>query len=257
MPLLAGQSPMENAPDLQEAIKRFNQSCAAFGRAMAAARRADLKQYETEGREAYIAVVGSLEWAVKYCLEQFYAEQKTEKELEEEEPESFEKLLRKLAKHALPRFNRDRVRDLHEARKLRNQLTHSAALAPYEKLQKAFQVIRRFLIDHLPVVEEHLSSPPLEPHAGQQSATTNLTWAIVLHPPHRQEGGSAWLDRTFEQGFQQLRQGRAQFYDATIASLEAEARESLTRHALALLEADRRPSDPLNLLSVSVNVVVA
>jgi hypothetical protein len=240
---------MDNAPDLQEAIKRFNQSCAAFGRALAAARSGDLKQYETEGREAYIAVVGSLEWAVKYCLEQFYAEQKTEKELQEEPPESFEKLLRKLARRIQPRFNRERVRDLHEARKLRNQLTHSAALAPYEKLRKVFQVIRRFLIDHLPVVEEQLSSPPLEPHAGQQPPSPNVARAPALQPSHRQEGGSAWLDRTFQEGFQRLRQGRAQIYDATISSLEAEARESLTRHALALLEANRRPSDSLELLS--------
>lgn len=239
---------MGNAPDLQEAIKRFNQGCAAFERALAAARAVDLVRYEAESRTAFVDVVGALEWAVKHCLEQFYAETMTEQELAKADQQTFEKLLKKLAQKAYPRLDNENTRALHAARRRRNRIQHEAALAPHEELRKAFRVVRRFLSDYLPALEEQLATPSLEAHSGSEAPPAQ-EHAPVLRPAHRHEGGDAWIAHTLQEGFQQLRQGRAQHYDATIASLELEAEESLTQHALELLETNQSASDPLTRLS--------
>ncbi|MFL5357603.1 hypothetical protein [Archangium sp.] len=234
---------MENVPDIEEAITRFNQGCATFERALAAVRAQNFQGYEAESRTAWVEVVGALEWAVKYCLERFCAERMTPEALTKVDQDTFEKLLRRIAQHARPRFDRARARDLHTCRKWRNRITHEAALAPHRELQNAFRAIRQFLTGHLPVLEEQLSSLAMEPR-DVESSTSEAERSSEFQPAHRQEG-EAWITRVLQEGIEKLRHGRAQRYDATIASLEAEALEFLTRHALALLDAGRGTSGPL------------
>lgn len=179
-----------NVPDIEEAVRRFNQGCTAFGNALAAIRREDLPQYETESRSAWVEVVGALEWAVKYCLERFCAERMTPEQLQQLSDDTFDTLLRRLAQHARPRFEPARPRGLHIARRFRNHITHEAGLAPYRELRKAEHAIRGVLLDYLPVVEEQLSPLPPGSRRTEEPAST-IEPESPLQLAHRQEGGKA------------------------------------------------------------------
>jgi hypothetical protein len=238
---------MMNAPDIEEAVRRFNQGCTAFGNALAAVHRADIPQYETESRSAWVEVVGALEWAVKYCLDRFCAERMTTEELEKANDDTFDKLLRRLAQHARPRFEPARSRGLHTARRFRNHVTHEAGLAPYRELRRSAHAVRGFLLDYLPILEEQLSPLPSESRDLEELPSATEPEAL-LQPMHRREGGETWLRRVRQEGHERLRLKHAQRYDATIASFEAESLQLLTKHALSLLDADRAPSAPMEEL---------
>ncbi|AFE04571.1 hypothetical protein COCOR_02274 [Corallococcus coralloides DSM 2259] len=237
---------MEKTPNLQDAIQRFNQGCAAFERAWAA-RAVDPSKCEAESRTSFVDVVGALEWAVKHCLDQFYSEKMTEEDLRNAPPLTFEKLLKKLARKAHPSLDRESKRALHEARRLRNFIQHQAASAHHPELRKAIRVVRRILSDYLPALEEQLAAP-LEVESEAVAPPAHKL-ASALRPVHRHLGGDAWMTRTLQEGIQQLRQGRSQHYDATIESLKLEAETFLTRHALDLLATNQRASGTLSLLS--------
>ncbi|MBN9686981.1 MULTISPECIES: hypothetical protein [unclassified Corallococcus] len=238
---------MEKTPNLQEAIQRFNQGCAAFERAWAV-QAVDRLKCEVESRTAFVDVVGALEWAVKHCLEQYYSEKVSEEELRKATTQTFERMLKKLAQKAHPSLDRESRRELQTARQLRNLVQHEAAAAHHADLRKAIRVVRRILSGYLPALEEQLAVPPLEVESGYTAPVAH-EMAAGLRPAHRHQGGDAWVTRALEVGLQRLRQGRAQHYDATIDSLKLEAKTFLTRQALDLLTADRRASGTLPLLS--------
>lgn len=242
---------MQNVPDIEEAITRFNQGCATFERALEAIQVLDFQRYESLSRTALIEAVGALEWAVKYCLLHFCAERMTPEALEQADQDTFDKLLRKLARYAHPPFDRTRTHELHAARRWRNHLTHEGAVAPHHASRKGIRVVRRFLLDYLPILEEQLPPLPREPRGEEERGpdTTRTTHDSALQPPHRHEGGEAWVNRILHEGFERLRRGRAHNYDATIASLEAEVLGFLTRHSLALLQKSQEVSGPLDSLS--------
>ncbi|NMO13269.1 hypothetical protein HPC49_02755 [Pyxidicoccus fallax] len=228
---------MGNVPDSQEAVARFNQGRDAFLRALEAVKEQDLARYERESRAAWTEVVGALEWGVKYCLDAFCPDRLPPEKLDKLNEEGFEKLLRMLARHARPRFERERAAALHRWRIRRNTTTHEGALLPHRQLREAFFDIRRFLLDYLPVSEGQVPPLPRPPSTTEDPAEKSSVDPSPGIRRHRVEGGAAFIERLLHEGLERLRYSRRDDQGASLASFEREALDLLTWHARRLLDA--------------------